>query len=141
LAAPQRPISDAIWGAYRRIESVLDNTRPDIDGVDLVGTRLTEDGQLAIDLAIRASDYDGDLLAYGANTGPHLIATGEGTYSYLADADFAGTMTLGFAAWDNNVGNHYHQGLPIWDYTGGHVTNVTINLAVLAQQPAPPLTT
>lgn len=135
------PILDAIWCAYRRIESFFDNTRPDIDGVNLVETRLTEDGQLAVDLAIQASDYDGDLLAYGANTGPHLIATGEGTYTYLADANFTGTVTLTFAAWDNFPSNHYHQGLPIWDYTGGHVTNVTINLVVLAQQPAPLLST
>jgi len=84
------PILEALWGAYRRIESFVGNETPTVGTARVVATSFTPEGKVAVTLRLDAADPDADPLTYRTTDGTHgtLSANGDGTYTYLADADF-----------------------------------------------------
>lgn len=122
---PNNPVLEAIWGAYRRVESMFNNTRPEFDGVAVVASRETADGNVAVDLRVDVSDYDGDPIVTSATTGVTFTKNADGTFTYLCAPDFTGTDTVYIGATD--TGNHYHQGT-----NGGHTTVAAIAITVTA---------
>ncbi|MHA3023346.1 Ig-like domain-containing protein [Mycobacterium sp. BMJ-28] len=127
---PNNPVLEAIWGAYRRVESMFDNTRPEFDGVAVVATRETADGNVAVDLRVDVSDYDGDPIVTSATTGVAFTKNADGTFTYLCAPGFSGTDTVYIGATD--TGNHYHQGTSVFQPTGGHTTVAAIAITVTA---------
>ncbi|MEN4476027.1 Ig-like domain-containing protein [Mycolicibacterium cosmeticum] len=128
------PVLQAIWNGYRKLEAIFDNIAPDIDAVRVLGTRWTDDGYVAVDLAVDVSDYDGDPISTSTITGAAFTKNLDGTFTYLATPGYSGTDTVYIGATDS--GNHYHQGTTIFDYTGNHTRVAAIAITVTA---APPL--
>jgi VCBS repeat-containing protein len=96
------PILEALWGAYRRIESFVGNETPTVGTARVVATSFTPEGKVAVTLGLDAADPDGDPLTYRTTDGTHgtLSANADGTYTYLADADFTGADTVSITAVD-----------------------------------------
>lgn len=124
------PVLQAIWNGYRKLEAIFDNIAPDIDAVRILGTRLTDDGYVAVDLAVDVSDYDGDPISTSTITGVAFTKNLDGTFTYLAAPGYSGTDTVYIGATDS--GNHYHQGTTIFDYTGKHTRVAAIAITVTA---------
>ncbi|GAS99110.1 outer membrane adhesin like protein [Mycolicibacterium canariasense] len=124
------PVLQAIWNGYRKLEAIFDNTAPDIDAVRILGTRWTDDGYVAVDLAVDVSDYDGDPISTSTITGVAFTKNLDGTFTYLATPGYSGTDTVYIGATDS--GNHYHQGTTIFDYTGNHTRVAAIAITVIA---------
>ncbi len=117
------PILQSIWNGYRKLEAMFDNTAPDIDAVRVLGTRWTDDGYVAVDLAVDVSDYDGDPVTTSTITGVAFTKNLDGTFTYLATPGYSGTDTVYIGATDS--GNHVHQ-------TGNHTRLAAVAITVTA---------
>jgi VCBS repeat-containing protein len=122
------PILEALWGAYRRIESFVGNETPTVGTARVVATSFTPEGKVAITLRLDAADPDGDPLTFGTTDGTHgtLSANGDGTYTYLADADFTGADTVSITAVDNGFHFHGLAGL----FGAGHARTATVAITI-----------
>ena len=122
------PILEALWGAYRRIESFVGNETPTVGTARVVATSFTPEGKVAITLRLDAADPDGDPLTYRTTDGTHgtLSANGDGTYTYLADADFTGADTVSITAVDNGFHFHGLAGL----FGAGHARTATVAITI-----------
>lgn len=116
-------ILQSIWNGYRKLEAMFDNTAPDIDAVRVLGTRWTDDGYVAVDLAVDVSDYDGDPISTSTITGVAFTKNLDGTFTYLATPGYSGTDTVYIGATDS--GNHFHQ-------TGNHTRLAAVAITVTA---------
>lgn len=123
------PILEGLWGAYRRIESALFNETPTVKSAEIIDRSLTEDGQLAVTLAVEFDDYDGDPLSYTTTDGTHgtLTRNLDGTYTYLTNPG-TGTDTVSIIARDK--GFHLHGLLGIFRPGGGHARTATLTLTI-----------
>jgi len=122
------PILEALWGAYRRIESFVGNETPTVGTAQVVATSFTAEGKVAITLRLDAADPDGDPLTFATTDGTHgtLSANGDGTYTYLADADFTGADTVSITAVDNGFHFHGLAGL----FGAGHARTATVAITI-----------
>jgi VCBS repeat-containing protein len=122
------PILEALWGAYRRIESFVGNETPTVGTARVVATSFTPEGKVAITLSLDATDPDGDPLTYRTTDGAHgtLSANADGSYTYLADADFTGADTVSITAVDNGFHFHGLAGL----FGAGHARTATVAITI-----------
>ncbi|GAA2543311.1 hypothetical protein GCM10010409_17700 [Mycolicibacterium diernhoferi] len=123
------PILEGLWGAYRRIESLVSNDTPTVKGAAVVDTSLTTDGRVAVTLRVEFDDYDGNALSYTTTDGAHgtLTRNTDGTYTYLTDASTAGD-TVSITARDK--GFHLHGLLGMFKPGGGHTSTATLTLTL-----------
>lgn len=130
------PILEGLWGAYRRIESLVSNDTPTVKGAAVVDTSLTTDGRVAVTLRVEFDDYDGNALSYTTTDGAHgtLTRNTDGTYTYLTDASTA-SDTVSITARDK--GFHLHGLLGMFKPGGGHTSTATLTLTLDATGQAP----
>ena len=140
--ASNNPILAGLWGTYRRIESVFDNSSPRITGAQVVGTTITADGRTAVTLSVTTTDLDGNALRYSTKNGADgtLTANADGTFTYVAAAGYTGSDTITITANDDRR-FHFHGLLsflrPNWGHTSAAKLTVTVSRSTAPTNAAP----
>lgn len=120
------PILEAVWGLYRRIESVFTNHAPDVAEPDVTISQVT--GDTVITGNLNASDADYDTLSYTVTAATNVVGAvtiNQETGAFALTAAGPGTVTFTVAVSD---GTHALFG-------AGNTTTAAYTIAVPNQNP------
>lgn len=128
------PLLEALWGTYRRIESILGN-RPATARTATITTTEIIDDTVQVTGAVTFDDPNGDPLRYSTTQGEHgsVVINPNGTFVYTpTDPSFTGTDTFTVTANDDK-NFHLHGPLaflrPDWGHTSSATLTITLDKA------------
>lgn len=127
---PNSPVLEAIWGLYRRIESVFANERPTVVGATVTDSQIVG-GVVEVTGEVEFDDYNDDTLSYTATNGAHgTVTVGEdGTFVYTpTDPSFTGTDSFEITASDESL--HAHGLRALLQPANLHTTTTTVTITL-----------
>lgn len=122
---------EALWGTYRRIESILGN-QPATARTATITTSEIVDDTVAITGTVIFDDPNGDPLRYSTTQGEHgsVVINPNGTFVYApTDPHFTGTDTFIITANDDK-NFHLHGPLTFLRPNWGHTSSATLTITL-----------
>lgn len=125
------PLLEALWGTYRRIESIIGN-QPATARTATITTSDIVDDTVAITGTVIFDDPNGDPLRYSTTQGAHgsVVINPNGTFTYTpTDPHFTGTDTFTITANDDK-NFHLHGPLAFLRPNWGHTSSATLAITL-----------